>query len=44
MEKEQIYLLMEIVIQEVILMEKQTGKEFINGKMVVYIQENSKKE
>ena len=30
--------------QEIMLMENQKAEEFINGKMVVYIKVNSKKE
>jgi len=44
MEREQIFLLMEIAILEITLSVKQMAKVFINGKMEVYIQENSKKE
>ena len=33
MEREQIFLLMEIAIQEIMLLEKQMAREFINGEM-----------
>jgi hypothetical protein len=35
---------MEMYILVSMLLENQRAKEFINGKMVVYTQENSKKE
>ena len=44
MERGQIFLLMVIVILEIMLLVKQMVKVFINGKMEVFIQENSKKE
>ena len=44
MERVQIFLLMEIAIQEIMLLEKQMAREFINGKMEVFILESLRKE
>ena len=42
--KEQIYFQMEMFTLEIMLMENQKVEEYTNGKMVVYIKANLKKE
>jgi hypothetical protein len=44
MEREQIFLLMEIAILEIMLLVRQMAREFINGKMEVFILESLRKE
>ena len=44
MEREQIFLLMEIAILEIMLLVRQMSREFINGKMEVFILESLRKE
>ena len=44
MEREQIFLLMEIAILEIMLLVRQMLREFINGKMEVFILESLRKE